>query len=146
MVPSYDGIMRCFSPDGALVWTYRFDSAGDPFIGASGAAIGDLDHDASPEIVFTTYSTAQNVSHLIILNAGGAVVHKIPVYGRGSMSVPTLSDVDGDGTIEIIMSLKDTLGSGLGGVQIWDVPSAGTGSLPWPTGRGNLLRNGRGGE
>lgn len=146
VVPSYDGIMRCFSPDGALLWSYRFDSAGAPFIGASGAAIGDLDHEGSPEIVFTTYSTSHNVSHLIILNAGGAVVHKVPLYGRGSMSVPTLSDVDGDGTIEIVISLKDTLGSGLGGVQIWDVASASAGSLPWPTGRGNLLRNGQGEE
>ncbi len=107
---------------------------------------GDLDHDSSPEVVFTTYSTAGDVSHLIILNAGGVPVYKIPIQGRGSMSVPTLPDVDGDGTIEIVISLKDTLGSGLGGVQIWDVLSARAGSLPWPTGRGNLLRNGLGGQ
>jgi hypothetical protein len=59
--------------------------------------------------------------------------------------VPTLADVDGDGKIEILVSLKDTVSSGLGGVQIWDVSSARSGSLPWPTGRGNQLRNGRGG-
>jgi len=59
------------------------------------------------------------------------------------MSVPTLADVDGDGVIEIIVSLKDTLGGGIGGVQIYDVSTAGPGYLPWPTGRGNLLRNGQ---
>jgi hypothetical protein len=144
IVPSYDGYMRCFSPGGTTLWSYRFDSAGTPFIGASGAAIGDLDHDGTPEIVFTTYSTAQGVSYLIILNAAGQALQVVPVQGRGSMSPPTLADVDGDGKIEIIISLKDTLGSGQGGVQIWNVSSALAGYMPWPTGRGNLLRNGRG--
>lgn len=144
VVPSYDGHMYCFSPDGATLWSYRFDSAGLPFIGASGAVLGDLDQDGIPEIVFTTYSTAKDVSHLIILDAVGKALHVVPIQGRGSMSPPTLADVDNNGKIEIVISLKDTLGSGLGGVQIWDVTSAGAGSLPWPTGRGNLLRNGRG--
>ena len=35
------------------------------------------------------------------------------------------------------------LGGGLGGVQIWDVTTAMIGKLPWPTGRGNMLRNGQ---
>jgi hypothetical protein len=96
------------------------------------------------EIVFNTYSTSDNVSHLIILNAGGELLHKIPISGRGSMSVPTLADVDGDGVVEIVLSLKDALGGGTGGVQIWDVSSAATNALPWPTGRGNNLRNGEG--
>jgi hypothetical protein len=144
VVSSDDGIMRCYGPDGTLLWSYRFDAAGDPFIGASGAAIGDLDHDSIPEVVFNTYSTAQNVSHLIVLNAQGKLLHIIPIAGRGSMSVPTLADVDADGKTEILISLKDSLDdTGHGGVQIWDVASAtGTGCLPWPTGRGNLLRNG----
>lgn len=143
VVPSYDGFMRCFSPGGATLWSYRFDSSGPPFIGASGAAIGDLNHDGSPEIVFTTYSTSQDISRLIILDAVGNALHAVLIHGRGSMSVPALADVDGDGKIEIVISLKDTLGSGRGGVQIWDVSSAHASSLPWPTGRGSPLRNGR---
>jgi len=145
VVPSYDGFMRCYSPGGEELWAYRFDSVGSPFIGASGAAIGDLDHDGSSEIVFTTYSTSRDVSRLVILDAAGNALHIVPIQGRGSMAVPTLADVDGDGKIEILVSLKDTVSSGLGGVQIWDVSSARSGSLPWPTGRGNQLRNGRGG-
>ncbi|MEN6474544.1 MAG: VCBS repeat-containing protein [Syntrophaceae bacterium] len=144
VVPSYDGRMRCFSPDGATLWSYAFDQAGAPFIGASGAVIGDLDDDGLSEVVFTTYSTAQDVSHLIILSAGGIELYKVKLVKRGSMSPPTLADIDGDGMIEIIISLKDTLGSGLGGVQIWDVSSARINALPWPTGRGNYLRNGQG--
>lgn len=145
VVPSYDGLMRCFSPDGALLWSYRFDTAGPPFIGASGAAVGDLNDDGTPEIIFTTYSTTSDVSHLVILSAQGAVLHSITLEGRGSMSVPTLADVDSEGITEIVISLKDTLGSGLGGVQVWDVASAKSTALPWPTGRGNYMRNGHGG-
>lgn len=143
IVPSYDGFMRAFSPNGVLLWNYQFDPPGGTFLGASGAAAGDLNEDGVPEIVFSTYSTVQDVSHLIILGAEGNLLHKIPLAKRGSMSVPTLADTDGDGTLEIIVSLKDTLGGGIGGVQIYSVSTAGTSYLPWPTGRGNLSRDGR---
>jgi hypothetical protein len=144
VVPSYDGRMRCFSPNSSTLWSFTFDTAGDPFIGASGAVIGDLDNDGKNEVVFTTYSTSEDVSHLVILNASGELLHYIPIAGRGSMSPPTLADVDGDGVLEIIITLKDVLGSGLGGVQIWNVASAQAGSVPWPTGRGNYRRTGKG--
>lgn len=143
IVPSYDGYMRAYSPDGILLWSYQFDVPGGNFLGASGPAAGDLNEDGVPEIVFSTYSTIQNISHLIILDAEGNQLHKVVLAKRGSMSVPTLGDIDGDDTIEIIVSLKDSLGGGLGGVQIYDVSGAGAGYLPWPTGRGNLLRNGQ---
>jgi len=143
IVPSYDGYMRAYSPDGGLLWAYQFDVPGGNFLGASGVAAGDLNEDGKPEIIFSTYSTVDNISHLIVLDAMGHQLHKIALAKRGSMSVPTLADVDGDGILEIIVSLKDTLGGGLGGVQIYNVTSAGAGYLPWPTGRGNLLRNGQ---
>ncbi len=143
IVPSYDGYMRAYSPNGTLLWSYQFDVPGGTFLGASGAAAGDLNEDGVPEIVFSTYSTDQDVSHLIILSADGNLLHKRALAKRGSMSVPTLADIDGDGTIEIIVSLKDTLGGGLGGVQIYNVSTAGTNYLPWPSGRGNLSRDGR---
>lgn len=142
IVPSYDGNMRCFSPDGEELWIYKFDVAGDPFIGASGAVVGDLNNDNLPEIIFTTYSIEPDKSHLFVLNNLGAVLYKIPLSKRGCMSPPTLADYDNDGGCEIIISLKDVLGGGLGGVQIWDVSSAKDNYLPWPTGRGNNLRSG----
>lgn len=143
IVPSYDGYLRSYSPSGNLLWSYHFDVPGGDFLGATGPAVGDLNDDGVPEIVFSTYSTVQDISHLIILDAEGNELHKIELAKRGSMSVPTLADIDGDDTIEIIVSLKDTLGSGLGGVQIYDVSTARSGYLPWPTGRGNLMRNGQ---
>jgi len=143
IVPSYDGYMRCFSPDGIILWDYEFDSPSGDFIGASGPVIGDLSNDGFLETIFTTYSTEDNVSHLVILDAGGNELQKVPLHGRGSMSPPTLADIDENGTIEIVISLKDTLGNGQGGVQIWDVPSAQNTNLPWFTGRGDYLRNGQ---
>jgi hypothetical protein len=49
-----------------------------------------------------------------------------------------VADLDGDGTLEIVLLTFDH------GVDVYNVPSSGTGCLPWPTGRGNLLRNGQG--
>jgi hypothetical protein len=142
VVPSYDGFMRAYSPDGTLVWRYRFDDVGGDFIGASGAALADLNGDGIVEVVFSTYSTVNDISHLMMLDAAGKPLHSIPLPKRGSMSVPTIADVDGDGVLEIVLSLKDTLGGGYGGVQIYDVSSATESVAPWPTGRGNLLRDG----
>jgi hypothetical protein len=70
------------------------------------------------------------------------LLHRIDISGRGSMSAPTLADYDGDRKVEIILSLKDVLGGGSGGVQIWKVASAVKNILDWPTGRGNYLRTG----
>jgi hypothetical protein len=104
---------------------------------------GDLNNDGVSEIVFTTYSTQNDCSYLVILDRSGLLLHRIKINGRGSMAAPTLADVDNDGTLEIIVSLKDALGNGVGGVQIWNVPSAGKNKPDWPTGRGNYLRTGK---
>ena len=58
------------------------------------------------------------------------------------MSAPTLADVDKDGKVEIVISLKDALGGTKGGVQIWKVASALNNTIEWLTGRGNYLRTG----
>jgi hypothetical protein len=142
IAPSYDGWMRCYSSDGTLLWKVQFNSMGEPFVGAGEAVSGDLDNDGVPEIVFTTYAMQKNISNLIILNRAGQLLHRIPIAGRGGMAAPTLADVDNDGTIEIVLSLKDALGNGKGGVQIWNVASAKKNILDWPTGRGNFLRTG----
>ncbi|MBD3243266.1 MAG: hypothetical protein GF331_21935 [Chitinivibrionales bacterium] len=142
VVPSYDGFLRCYAPDASVLWRVQFDVTGGAFIGCGEAVAGDLNGDGAVELVFTTYSTMESVSHLVILGCDGALLHRVPIEGRGSMAAPTLADVDGDGVLEIVVSLKDHLGGGLGGVQVWDVPSATAGPLPWPTGRGNYCRTG----
>ncbi len=58
--------------------------------------------------------------------------------GIGAPAAPSVADVDGDGTLEIVLLTFDH------GVDVFNVPGSGTQCLPWPTGRGNLLRNGQG--
>jgi len=142
IVPSYDGNIYCYDSEGTELWKRPFDGQGNPFVGASESVIGDLDDDGIPEIVFTTYSIQEDVSKLYILNSRGEVLQNPAIAGRGSMSAPTLADVEGDGTIEIIISLKDVLGNGDGGVQVWKVESAHKNVIDWPTGRGNYMRSG----
>ena len=44
--------------------------------------------------------------------------------------------------LELVISLKDTLGGGLGGVQIWELPGSSDNYMLWRTGRGNWRRQG----
>ncbi len=147
VVPAYDGKLYAFRSDGTIYWTYTFSSVATPYTGASEATIADLNQDGAPEIIFTTFSSGEprqpdTPAHLIILASNGVQVHKVPLFGRGAMSAPTVADVDGDGQVEIVISLKDTLGNGKGGVQIWNVAGSAANCLLWPTGRGSYLREG----
>ena len=49
--------------------------------------------------------------------------------------------MDGDGTVEIIVSLKDGEDR-TRQVLVYSVPGSADNCLLWPTGRGNDLRNG----
>jgi hypothetical protein len=140
--PSYDGKLYAWSAAGELLFTYTFDEPGDPFIGASEALIVDLNGDGSPEIVFNTYSVAEDVSEMVVLSGNGTPLQAVALTGRGNMGPPTIFDVDGDGELEILESVKDAEGGGKGGVQLWDVPGSSTNCMPWPTGRFNFLRTG----
>ncbi|MFH2009024.1 MAG: FG-GAP-like repeat-containing protein [bacterium] len=148
LAPAYDGKLYAFSSTGEQLWTYTFGTLSSPYTGAGEALIADLNGDGVPEIVFTTFTSGaprepETPAHLIILNNNGVELHRIEIFGRGSMAAPTIADVDGDDQPELIISLKDTLGGGDGGVQIWDLPGAADNCLQWATGRGGLLRQGR---
>jgi hypothetical protein len=56
--------------------------------------------------------------------------------GIGIPAAPSIADVDRDGKLEIVVTTFDH------GIDVYRVPRSNTKSLPWPTGRGNLLRNG----
>jgi hypothetical protein len=147
VVPAYDGKLHAFRPDGTEAWAYTFATTGTPYTGASEALIVDLNGDGVPEIVFCTFSsgaprTPDTPAHLIVLDSVGAELHKVELFGRGSMAAPTVADLDGDGQLELVVSLKDTVGGGLGGVQIWDLPGSADNCVAWGTGRGGLLRQG----
>lgn len=57
------------------------------------------------------------------------------------MAVPTIGDADGDGALEILVSLKDPEPANES-VHVFSVAGSKPNCLLWPTGRANLLRNG----
>jgi hypothetical protein len=135
----FDGRIHAVSAGRQERWTYSYTTDTTELTG--GVAIADLSGDGAPEIVFATYSTQSGRSALVILDAGGNEQRVVPLSGRGAMSVPTVADVDGDGVLEILVSLKDGGGAG-GSVHVLSVPGSAPNCLLWPTGRANLLRNG----
>jgi hypothetical protein len=107
----------------------------------------DLNGDGSPEILFATFSggeprAPEAAAHLIVLDAGGNELHRVELSNRGSMAAPSVADLDLDGELELVISLKDSLGGSDGGVQIWNLPGSSDNCVLWGTGRGNWLRQG----
>ena len=146
VIPAYDGLLYAYRATGELLWTYSFGQA-DPYVGASEALIVDLNGDGAPEILLTTFSEGAPgaplaPAHLVVLDSAGVELHKIELFARGSMAAPSVADLDGDGELELVLSLKDALGAGEGGVQIWSLPGASDNCVLWGTGRGNWLRQG----
>jgi hypothetical protein len=135
----FDGRIHAVTADRTERWSYAYTT--DATVLTGGVAIADLSGDGAPEIVFASYSTGAGKSALHVLDAGGNERHKLPLPGRGAMSVPTVADVDGDGGLEILVSLKDGDSAG-GSVLVFGVPGSAPNCLPWPTGRANLLRSG----
>ncbi len=147
VVPAYDGRMHAYRSNGEPYWTYTFGGSGPGYVGASEALIADLNGDGAPEIVFTTFSSGDQgapdaPTHLVVLDGGGNQLHRVPLFARGSMAAPSVADLDGDGDLELVISLKDTEGAGKGGVQIWDLPGSATNCVLWGTGRGGAARQG----
>ncbi|MCA9638686.1 MAG: VCBS repeat-containing protein, partial [Myxococcales bacterium] len=137
--PGFDGRIHALSAAGAELWDFEYTADAEVMTG--GVVIGDLSADGAPEVVFATYATADDKSDLFVLSSTGALLHQLPLPRRGAMPVPTLADVDGDGTVEIVISLKDAEDK-VESVRVYTVAGSATNCLLWPTGRGNLLRNG----
>lgn len=134
----FDGRIHAVTADAKELWTITYTS--DDSVLTGGVTVGDLSGDGIPEIIFNTYSTDEDKGALFILDAGGNVLHQIPLPHRGAMPVPTLADVDGDGTVEIVVSLKDA-DDKVESARVYTVPQSSTNCLLWPTGRGNQQRN-----
>jgi hypothetical protein len=134
----FDGRIHAVSADAKELWATTYTTVDNVL--TAGIAVADLSGDGIPEIVFATYSTDNDKSAIFILDAGGNLQQQIPLPTRGSMAVPTIADVDGDGTLEIVIALKDAEDK-VESVEIYTVPGSSANCLLWPTGRGNLLRN-----
>jgi hypothetical protein len=134
----FDGRIHAVAADRTELWQMQYTTSTEVF--TPGIVVADLSADGIPEIVFATYSSAENGSALFILDATGKKLFEEPLPNRGSMAVPTLADVDGDGTVDIVISLKDAVDK-VELARIYRVPGSKTNCLLWPTGRANNLRN-----
>jgi hypothetical protein len=139
-----DGFVYAVSPTGKRLWRYDY-AHGAPKTFASEVVAADLNRDGRPELIFGTYGLAPGSGHLIVLSAAGKQLFdiKLPHQGTdgngiGVPAAPSIGDLDGDGTLEIVLTTFDH------GIDVFHVPGSGTNCLPWPTGRANLLRNGMG--
>lgn len=135
----FDGKIHAVSAAGKELWSSEYTT--DARVLTGGVVVGDLSADGVPEIVFTSYSPDEGKGALFVLDAGGKVLHNVPLPKHGAMPVPTLADVDGDGAVDIVVSLKDGEDK-IESVLVYAVPGSKTNCLLWPTGRGNLLRDG----
>jgi VCBS repeat protein len=139
-----DGFVYAVGPTGRRLWRYDY-ARGAPKTFASEVVAADLNRDGAPELVFGTYALTPGAGRLVVLSAGGKLLHDIRLprqgtngNGIGVPAAPSIGDLDGDGRLEIVLTTFDH------GIDVFRVPRSGTNCLPWPTGRGNLLRNGAG--
>jgi hypothetical protein len=138
LFPGFDGRIHAVTADRTELWAMTYTT--DPDVLTGGVVVGDLSGDGIPEVVFNTYSTGDGKGSLFIVDAAGNTLHKLGLPRRGAMPVPTLADVNADGSVEIIVSLKDAEDK-VESVQVYSVASSSSNCLLWPTGRGNFFRN-----
>jgi hypothetical protein len=142
VAPVPDGFVYAVGPTGKRLW--RLDYArGAAKTFASEAVAADLNRDGRPELVLGTYALGQGSGRLLVLSPTGKLLHDVRLphqrangNGVGVAAAPSIGDLDRDGRLEIVLSTFDH------GIDVFRVPGSGTNCLPWPTGRGNPLRNG----
>ena len=139
-----DGYVYAVGPTGKRLWRYDY-AHGASKVFASEVVAADLNRDGRTELVFGTYGLTAGSGRLIVLSAAGKRLYEIrlPHQGKdgngiGVPAAPSVGDLDGDGALEIVLTMFDH------GLDVFHVAGSGTNCLPWPTGRGNLLRNGMG--
>lgn len=146
---AHDGYIYCIGPLAGQLWR-RDIRHGRALMYASELMVADLNQDNVPEVILTTFGDPESIApgvphgYLMILDNQGQVLHDLELpeqgtngNGKGAPAAPTVMDLTGDGTLEIIVQ---TFGAGC---FVYTVPGSAENQLLWPTGRGNYLRDGR---
>jgi hypothetical protein len=140
--PGNDGYVYAVSSTGKRLWRYGY-APGKARTFASEVVAADLNRDGVPELVFGVYGLTPGSGRLVVLTAAGKLVsdRKLPNQrangnGVGIAAAPSIGDLDGNGTLEIVTLSIDH------GLDVFTVPGSKAGTAPWPTGRGGLLRAG----
>jgi FG-GAP-like repeat len=143
IAPAPDGHVYAVAPTGKRLWRYDYANGAATF--ASEVVAADLNRDGRPELVFGTYGAAARSGRLIVLAASGKRLFDIRLRNQGDNgngigvpAAPSVGDLNGDGRLEIVASTFDH------GIDVYRVPRSNARRLPWPTGRGSLLRSGSG--
>jgi len=145
--PGNDGYVYAIGSTGERLWRWGF-APGKARTFASEVSAADLNGDGVPELVLGVYGLVAGSGRLVVLTAKGAPVadQALPHQQRdgngiGVAAAPSIGDLDGNGTLEIVLTTIDH------GIDVYTIPgskaapAAGTGPS-WPTGRGSLLRTG----
>lgn len=134
----FDGRIHAVDSLAQPLWSFQYTT--DPNVLTGGVVLADLSRDGKPDVVFTTYSLDSGKGRLVILGNDGQLQRSVTLPGRGSMAVPTIADVDRNGTADIVVDIKDATNDVA--ALVYQVPGSAATCLEWPTARGNYLRNG----
>jgi hypothetical protein len=144
VAPVPDGFVYSVGPKGRRLWRYDY-ARGRAKTFASEVVAADLNRDGRPELVFGTYGPTRGAGRLVVLSAAGKRVYDRRLRGQdtnengvGVAAAPSIADLNGDRRLEIVLTTFDH------GIDVYRVPRSGTNNLPWPTGRGSLMRSGAG--
>ncbi len=144
---SYDGKLHAYWLDKSEhgSWPYAVTQAGEGFVRfASEPVVADLDGNGTAEVVFGSWPEkgGNRVGRLHILDYRGNVLQQVdlpaPFSGdwNGMLGAPTLSDIDGDGDLELVA------GTAHSGLIAYDLPGTSSARILWGTGRGSYKRAG----
>ena len=98
-----------FNSDGSLLWFHQETGFYSAYAGNSLAA-ADIDGDGDGEVVSIVRGASPNETSVTVLDHNGNPVWRKTVPGIGSNSDgPVLADLDGDGTMEIIIRFGNSL-------------------------------------
>ena len=142
IAPVPDGHVYAVGAGGKRLWRYDY-ARGSAKTFASEVVAADLNRKGRPELVFGTYGPSPGSGRLIVLSARGKRLFDLRLRNQGDNgngvgipAAPSIGDLNGDGRLEIVVTTFDH------GIDVYRVPRSNSKRLPWPTGRGSLLRNG----